>query len=138
MTLMLRTGLDFAPGTTDACKQLVGRLFEPSQLYAAYKAARQQFSTGDLVLSVSEQDPSGFEADTRAGYIRRIKAAGDGRVPALMRALVEKSAQGIMSMPFESDAMWLMIVRGPKEVPVMCVLYATRYEVEPAAAATVN
>lgn len=138
MTPMLRTGLDFAPGTTDACKQLVGRLFEPSQLYSAYKAARERFGTGDLVLNVSEQDPSGFEADTRAGYIRRIKAAGEGRVPVLMRALVDRSAQGIMSMPFESDAMWLIIVRGPQEVPVMCVLYATRYEVEPAAAAAMN
>lgn len=132
---MRRTGLDFAPGTTDASKQLVGRLFDPSQIYGAYKAARQQFGTGDLVLTVSEQDPSGFEANTRAGYIRRIKAAqGEGRVPTLMRGLVEKSAQAIMSMPFESDAMWLIIVRGLKEVPVMVVLYATRYEVEEAAA----
>jgi hypothetical protein len=136
MARMIQTGLDFAPGTTDANKQLVGRLFEPSQLYSAYKAARQQFNTGDIVLSVSEQDPSGFEANTRAGYIRRIKTAGGGRVPVLMRALIEKSAQGIMSLPFESDAMWLIIVRGPKEVPVMCVLYATQYQTEDAAAAS--
>jgi hypothetical protein len=53
-----------------------------------------------------------------------------------MRALIEKSAQGIMSLPFESDAMWLIIVRGPKEVPVMCVLYATQYQTEDAAAAS--
>jgi hypothetical protein len=135
MALMIRTGLDFAPGTTDANKQLVGRLFEPAQLYGAYKAARQQFGTGDIVLSVSEQDPSGFEANTRAGYIRRIKAAGGGRVPMLMGGLVEKSAQAIVRLPFESDAMWLIIVRGPKEVPVMCVLHATPYEVESPAAA---
>lgn len=135
MARMIQTGLDFAPGTADANKQLVGRLFEPSQLYAAYKAARQQFGTGDIVLSVSEQDPSGFEADTRAGYIRRIKAAGGGRVPLLMQALVDKSAQGVMSLPFESDAMWLIIVRGLQEVPVMCVLYAMQYETEGTAGA---
>ena len=127
---MHRTGLDFAPGTTDASKQLVGGLFEPGQLFSAYRAAREQFGTGDLVLTISEQDPSGFEAVTRAGYVKNAKRVlGEKPLPMLMRGLVEKSAQGVMSLPFESDAMWLIVARGPQAVPIMCVLYATPYEV---------
>ncbi len=127
---MRRTGLDFAPGTTDASKKLIGGLFTPTELFSAYRAARKTFNTGDLVLNVSEQNPSGFQADTRAGYIKKaMRVLGAKPMPIFMRGLVRQSAQGVMSLPFESDAMWLIVVRGPQDVPVMCVLYATPYEV---------
>ena len=133
---MLATGLDFAPGTTDASKKLVGGLFTPTQIFSAYRVAREKFSTGDLVLTVSEQDPSGFQADTRTGYIQKaVRVLGGKPMPIFMRGLIEKSAQAIMSLPFESDALWLIVARGPQAVPVMCVLYATPYEVPDTAAA---
>lgn len=130
----LKTGLEFAPGTTDECKGLVGRLFQPGEILAAYRAARAQFKTSDLVLCVSEQDPSGFEAEPRADYIKRVQETrGLKGIPLLMRGLAGKSAHGVVQLPSEADAMWLIVVRGPQAVPVMCVIYATPYEVAAAA-----
>ncbi|RPH62415.1 MAG: hypothetical protein EHM89_05595 [Acidobacteria bacterium] len=127
---MIRTGLDFAPGTTDASKKLIGSLFEPKQLLSAYRAARAQFHTGDLVLTVSEQNLSGFEATPRTAYIASAKAINGAKpMPLFLRGLEAKSAQAVMELPFESDAMWLIVVRGTQDVPVMCVIYGIPYEV---------
>jgi hypothetical protein len=129
---MISTGLDFAPGTTDDCKKLITGLFGPTEIFSAYRMARAQFGTGDLVLCVSEQDPSGFEAEPRAAYVKRARDLSRG-VPLLMRRMAEDSAHKVMQLPAESDAVWLVVVRGPQTVPVMCVLYATPYEVAAAA-----
>lgn len=136
---MHRTGLDFDHRTTDASKALVGRLFTPTEIFSAYRDAREKLGTGDLVLTVSEQDPSGFQADTRAVYVKKATRVLEGKpMPIFMRGLVMQSAQVVMSLPFESDAMWLVVARGPQEVPVMCVLYATPYEVPDTVDAAVN
>jgi len=128
---MKKTALDFAPGTSKESKRLIGKLFTPTELLNAYRMARRQFGTGDLVLTVSEQDPSGFQADTRTGYIKKAKdLLGDRPMPLLLQGLVRQSAQAVMEMPFESDAMWFVVARGPSAVPVMCVLYGVPYEVE--------
>lgn len=125
-----RTGLDFAPGTTDASKMLVGRLFTPKELLGAYRAACAQFHTSDIVLTVSEQNPSGFDATPRASYIATARQIlGDKPMPLFMRGLVAKSAQAMMDLPADSDAFWLLVVRGPQDVPVMCVIYGIQYEV---------
>lgn len=125
---MLKTGLEFAPGTTDECKRLIGGLFPPTDILSAYRTARSAFNTGDLVVSVSEHDPSGFEAEPRSAYVKRLRDTR-GAVPLLMQGLAERSAHGIVQLPFEADAMWLIVVRGMQAVPVMCVIYATPYEV---------
>ena len=126
---MLNTGLEFATGTTDASKALVGRLVTPTELFGAYRAARSQFKMGDLVLRISEQDPSGFEAEPRIAYVKRLREANAGKMPFLLRGLEAQSAHGVVQLPFESDAMWLVIVRGPKEIPVTCVIYAVPYDI---------
>lgn len=131
---MLKTSLEFATGTTDECKKLVGGLVQPGEILGAYRQARSQFRTGDLVLSLSEQDPSGFQAEPRSAFIKRVRDANGNRVPMLMRGLVDKSAHGIAQLPFESEALWLVVVRGPKSVPVMCVLFAVPYEMAAAGA----
>jgi len=131
---MLNTGLEFAPGTTDDCKKLVTELFTPTDLFSAYQMARTQFGTGDLVLRVSDQDPSGFEAEPRIAYIKRIRDfQGSKGVPLLMRGMAESSAHKVVQLPFESDALWLVIVRGPKAVPITCVIFAAPYDVSPVA-----
>ena len=73
MGLMLAAGLEFAPGTTDECRKLVLGLAEPGAILGAYRQARMQFMTGDLVLSISAQDPSGFQAERRAAYLKRVR-----------------------------------------------------------------
>jgi len=126
---MLSTGLEFAPGTTDDCKKLVSGLFTPTEIFSAYRMARSQFSMGDLVLRVSEQDPAGFEAEPRIAYIKRIREfQGSKGVPLLMRKMAEESAHKVMQLPFEADAFWLVVVRGPQAVPITCVMYASPYE----------
>jgi hypothetical protein len=124
---MLKTGLEFAPGTTDECKGLVARLFPPGDILSAYRTARRTFGTGDLVVSVSESDPSGFEAEPRTAYLKRLRDTR-GAVPMLMRGLADRSAHGVVQLPFESDAMWFVVVRGMQAVPIMCVLFASPYE----------
>jgi hypothetical protein len=126
---MLKTGLEFAPGTTDASKQLVASLFTPTEILGAYKSARNTFKNGDLVLVVSQSDPSGFRAEPRTTYLKRLRASlgvNAGRtMPAL--GINNKSAHSVVQLPFDSDAFWLIVTRG-QELPVMCVLYAMPYQ----------
>lgn len=125
---MLKTGLEFAPGTTDDCQALVGKLFTPTDILASYRAARAQFKTGDIVLVASENDPSGFSAKTRMTFVKEMRDGLDGKpMPFIARALAERTAHAIVKLPFTSEAMWLVITRH-QGIPVMCVIYATPYE----------
>ena len=125
---MLKTGLEFAPGTTDDCKALVGKLFTPTDILASYRAARQTFKTGDIVLVASESDPSGFSAKTRMTFVKEMRDGLNGKpLPFIARALAERTAHAIMRLPFTSEAMWLVITRH-QGIPVMVVIYATPYE----------
>jgi hypothetical protein len=125
---MLKTGLEFAPGTTDDCKALVGKLFTPTDILASYRAARAQFHTGDIVLVASESDPSGFSAKTRMTFVKEMRDGLNGKpLPFIARALAERTAHAIMQLPFTSEAMWLVITRH-QGIPVMVVIYATPYE----------
>lgn len=128
---MLNNGLEFAKGTTKDCQRLVQRLFDPADLLGAYKMARIQFKSGDLVLVVSEEDPSGFDARPRMEHIAKIRASMSPRNAAKMMpvlAIAHKSAHQIVSLPFESNAFWLVITRR-EALPIECVLYVTPYEV---------
>jgi hypothetical protein len=93
------------------------------------------FKNGDLVLAVSEQDPSGFRVEPRIEYLKNLRLALRSHAPKTMPSLgiTHQSAHGVVQLPFEADAMWLVISRG-QEIPVMCVLYTTPYEVSTAAA----
>jgi hypothetical protein len=126
---MLATALEFAPGTTEDCKRLVARLFrEPGEVLGAYRTARKQFRTGDLVLVTAEHDPSGFEATPRAHYVEKLRQ-GLGRDGAKLLAVLgiaHQSAHKVASLPWESDAMWLVINRRDA-LPVMVVLFAAPY-----------
>jgi len=126
---MLATALEFAPGTTDDCKTIVTQLFrEPGAVLGAYRAARQQFRTGDVVLVTAQHDGSGFEAMPRAHYIERLRQ-GLGRNGAKLLAtlgIAHQSAHKVASLPWESDAMWLVINRRDA-LPVMVVLFAAPY-----------
>jgi hypothetical protein len=126
---MLGTALEFAPGTTDDCKRLVARLFQdPGVVLGAYRMARQRFRTGDIVLVTAEADPSGFEATPRTHYVSRLRQ-GLGRGGAKMLEVLgvaHQSAHKVASLPWESDAFWLIINR-QDALPVMVVLFAAPY-----------
>ena len=127
--MALRTGLEFAPGTTEDCKRLVDKLFTPTDILASYRAARAQFHTGDIVLVASESDPSGFSAKARMTFVKEMRDGLNGKpMPFVARALAERTAHAIVQLPFTSEAMWLVITRH-QGLPVMVVIYATPYEV---------
>jgi hypothetical protein len=125
---MFGTALEFAPGTTEDCERLIAHLFKPGDVLAAYRVARQRFGTGDLVLVTSQRDGSGFEAQVRTHYVKRLRD-GLGRNAAKMLAslaVAHQSAQQIVKLPKESDAMWLIVNR-PDAMPIMVVLFAAPY-----------
>ena len=104
--MALRTGLEFAPGTTDDCKRLVDKLFTPTDILASYRAARAQFHTGDIVLVASESDPSGFSAKARMTFVKEMRDGLNGKqMPFIARALAERTAHAIVKLPFTSEAM---------------------------------
>ena len=125
---MLKTGLEFAPGTTDDCKKIVDKLFTPTDILGSYRAGREMFQTGDLVLVASESDPSGFSTKKRTTFVKELKAGLNGKpMPFIAQALIAKPAHSIVKLPFSSDAMWLVITRH-QGIPIMVVIYATPYE----------
>lgn len=139
MTGMLKTGLEFAPGTTDDCKRLVAGLFQPGEILGAYKQARAAFKTGDLVLVVAQSNPDGFNIEPRIAYLKRLRQVLGAHASRTMPALGinEKSAHKVVQLPFEADAMWLLVTR-KQEIPVMCVLFTTPYETTAVASPTPN
>lgn len=129
---MIKTGLEFATGTTDDCKRLVAKLFDPGEILGAYREGRSRLQTGDVVLVTQEHNPDGFEAIRRMDYIARLRAGlGVTKAAKLMPVLTiaHKSAHQVASLPFESDAIWLVILRR-EMVPVEAVLFTTPYKVD--------
>lgn len=138
---MKRTGLEFAPGTTDACKQLVAKIFDPGTLLEAYRTKRIDLKTGDLVLVGSDYDPT-LKVMKRLDYVEVIKRGIEqrtgrpGKVPALFEVLVHQTAHKIVQIPFDDDAFWLVVARGDQQLPILCAVFVTHYEVadQPSAA----
>ncbi len=126
---MLATALEFAPGTTDDCKRLVTRLFQdPSVVLGAYRTAREKFRTGDVVLVTEESNPSGFETTPRNHYVERLRRGlgRDGGKLLAVLGIAHQSAHKVASLPWESDAFWLVINR-KDALPVMVVLFSAPY-----------
>ena len=127
---MLRTGLDFAPNTSDDCKKIVAK-FPPDKLFSAYRNARAEcHNTTDIVLWMKDQSPDIY-GGTRAEYKQLLRKLYGVR--ALEFRMWDESAQKVMSMPAESEAMWLVMHVSGVDLPITCVLYAMLYEAEAAA-----
>lgn len=132
---MIKTGLEFAAGTTDDCKQLVARIFDPGTLLKAYRAMRIDMKTGDLVVIGSDYDQT-IKVVKRMEYVEIIKRGIEkrtgrpGKVPALFEVLVHQTAHKIAKLPFEHDAFWLVVARGDQQLPILCAVFMTQYEVE--------
>lgn len=122
---MLKTGLEFAPGTTDDSKKLIGKLLTPQEIMNAYRNARAECGTGDIVLFLSDQDPT-IHGGTRVEYCKHLQKVF-GKAASGFR-MWQHSAHAVMKLPSDSEAFWLVVdVRG-MDVPTMCVLFAMPYE----------
>jgi hypothetical protein len=128
MPLMLKTGLTFAPGTTEDCKKLVSRLHTPVSLLGAYRQAREQFGSTDIVLAVSDQVPH-IEYATRLEYCKHLKHLFGDKASAFK--LWHVSAQSVLKLPQEGEAMWVVVQINGAEIPSMCVIHAIPYEETP-------
>lgn len=120
---MIRTGLDFAPGTTDACKHAVQGLYKPDQIFAAYNEAKIAHRSTDLVLVATE---SGLHGGTRADYAAHLHQIFGRRASEF--GIANKSAHSVVKLPPDSDAVWFVIIVDGMDLPLMCVIYAVRYE----------
>ena len=121
---MIRTTLDFAPGTTEPCKQLVMQSFDPATLLEAYRGKRIDLRTGDLVLVGSTYDPT-LKAVKRLDYVEIVKRGIEqrtgrpGKMPAIFEVLEHQTAHKIVQLPFDSVAFWLVVARGDQELPIL-------------------
>jgi hypothetical protein len=131
MAAMLRTGLDFAPGTSDDSKKLFASL-PPEAILSAYRTAKAEFNTSDIVLWMSDQSPD-INGGTRVAYAKHLQSLY-GRRAAEFRMWAH-SAQSVMKLPSDSEAFWCVVDVRSADLPVMVVLYATQFEVEDTAGA---
>lgn len=122
---MLKTGLEFAPGTTDDCKRQIGRMYKPEDILNAYRTARAACGTGDLVLVGSDQTPE-IHGGSRMEYCAHLKQVFGARAPAF--GMWKHSAASVMKLPVESDAMWFVLDIRNVDLPIMCVIYALPYK----------
>lgn len=122
---MHQTNIDFAPGTPQEYQKIVQLLGPPSNLYTAYRIARAEYKTGDVVLVVGVQEPEVVDKFPRDEYVKRALSK---LTPAQRKVctIVHKSAHQIMKLPFESDAFWLVVEIDRTVAPITCVMHATR------------
>lgn len=128
MGSMLKTGLTFAPGTTEDCKKLVSRLHTPVSLLGAYRQAREQSGSTDIVLAISDQVPH-IEYATRLEYCKHLKQLFGEKASAF--TLWHVSAQSYLKMPQEDEAMWVVVQISGVELPPICAIHAIPYEETP-------
>jgi hypothetical protein len=126
---MIKTGLEFANGTTDDCKRLVVGLFQPAELLGWYREARRLNKTADVVLVSDAADPSGVKAWPRGKYVEQLRVSMGANAAKMLPSLTiaHQSAHQVAMLPYDSDAFWLVVVRG-QQLPLMVVLYANPYE----------
>ena len=129
MASMLKTGLEFAPGTTEECKRLVGKI-PPASILMAYRTARENHKSTDIVLVMMPDESEDIHGGPRLEYAKHLTRVFGARAAAF--GVYDKSAHSVMKLPGDSEAMWLVIdIRGA-DLPIMCVIYATPYKEESA------
>jgi len=127
MTAMkLTTELAYGRGTPPQMQHLLNRMCNPASLLDAYRSSREALGTGDLVIAINALDPSRFQIEPRSVVIERMQRLARPGAPRLISGLEQMSAHEAERLPAEEDAMWVIILRGEKEMPAACVVYAIR------------
>jgi hypothetical protein len=101
-------------------------MFKPADLLGAYREARSKLNTSDIVLAASDQ-VEGIQYMRRLEYaFRHLRRVFGPRASEF--GLWHRSAQSVMKLPPESDAMWLIVELEGADTPIMCVIFAVPYE----------
>jgi hypothetical protein len=121
---MLAHALEFAPGTVEDCKKVVLGLFEPKALLAAYRRARTEHKTHDIVIVCPDPaHPHALYAGPRVAMAAHLREKFKFQLPLT-------PAHKIVQMPAEDNAFWVFVPIPKFDMPVMCVVYAVPYSQE--------
>lgn len=101
-------------------------MFQPAALLNAYRTAREASNTGDIVLVASDQSPD-ISGGPRMEYAKHLRKVFGARASAF--GMWRYSAHSVVQLPHDSDAMWLVVDVKGLDLPVMCVIYVTPYEI---------
>jgi hypothetical protein len=129
---MVKSSLEFAPGTAEPTRKLVQSL-PPYDLLVAYRNAVKEFNSADIVLLVGVQggEVGAFEAMTRATYVTQaFNATARGIHP-----MARESAHKKMSMPPDTAAFWIAVELRDDDTVITCAVGEVRYMVEATAEA---
>lgn len=118
---MIAYDLEFGPNTAEAHKKLIYGMFAPRQLLSAYRTARREHNTADLVLVVLNMDPSDMFAGPRSSMSEHLTKKLKFPAPLM-------SAQRMVKLPVDHDAFWLIVPIPNCDIPAMVVMYAIEYE----------
>lgn len=123
---MIRTGLEWAPGTTEESKLAIARLFKPDEILNAYRDARRQHKTGDLVLVATDQSPD-ILGGPRTEYLKHLRHLYGDRAREFK--MWNSPAHGVVKLPFESNAWWFVLHVSDAPIQIMAVIYESPFEV---------
>jgi hypothetical protein len=132
---MIKSSLEFAPGTSDAVKSVV-RTIPPYDLVVAYRQAAQEFGHNDIVLLIAIQgeEPIGFEAMPRTAYMAKAFNQAAKRIHPMASATAHQK----MRMPGDSVAFWLVLELRDQDAVLTCAVGEVRYKVEQEGSAGVS
>jgi hypothetical protein len=122
---VIRTSLEFAPGTPPNVKALVQSI-PAYDLLVAYRKASYEFNTTDIVLIVAAHDEEvrDFQAMPRSAYVARAM----NESARLLHPVARESAHQKMKMPPDSPAFWVVLELHNKGVVVPCAIGSYKYE----------
>jgi len=121
---MIAYDLEFGPNTAETYKKKIYGLFAPRQLLSAYRTARREHGTADLVLVCLDLDPTNLFAGPRASMSDHLQRQFKFPAPLM-------SAQSMVKLPRDHEAFWLIIPMPGCDIPAMVVMYAIEYEQVP-------
>lgn len=125
---MQATELIFAPGASDHVKKAAQSL-PAYDLLKAYRDARTQFNTNDIVLAVVVGDPETFIAMPRAAYVDQAFRRWNEKQKQ-MHPLAKDKAHGSLKVPFDTPAWWLVLEYPDKGMIECCAIAAVHYAVD--------
>ena len=114
---MLANALEFGPNTAEAHKKLIYGIFDPRALLTAYRTARREYKTADLVLVTRSDEIFAGPRVSMSAHLQTLK------FPAPL-----VSAHSKALLPQDHEAFWLIVPVDGCDIPAMVVMYVLQYE----------
>lgn len=118
---MIAFDLEFGPNTAEAHKKIIYGLFAPRELLSAYRTARSEHKSPDLVLVCLNMNPSELYAGPRVSMSSHLTQ--NLKFPAPLM-----SAHSYLKLPKDEEAFWLFVPVPGSDIPIMVAMFALKYE----------